>query len=184
MHFRNLGLLSLRNLLLFALLGLVACSSATPQALNYNEATQGDLSDNHLAPTPLAFAKGINSVSGTTGLRAGGESVDRDYFWFTVPETAVLTKVILTKYTSLDEIAFAAIQRGRVLNQDPENTEPSALLGWLHLGLIHVNQNILNDLGKEATAQGFTPPLGPGDYTFWVQQTGLSTTYTLSFTLE
>lgn len=159
--------------------GLSACSSSgTLKPLKYNEASDGDLSDEHLAPTVLGFAPGENSISGST------ESGDRDYFWFTVPEGALLSKVILTDYESVDEIAFAAIQQGKTITEDPISADPANLLGWLHMGKVHLNQNILTLMGKEATAVGFTPPLGPGNYAFWVQQTGVSTTYSLSFTLE
>lgn len=163
---------------LFALLILTACSSGTLRPLDYNEARDGDLSDERLSPTALSFALGENTLAGTS------EAGDRDYFWFTVPENALLSRVVLSKYVSPDEIAFAAIQKGKLITEDPDNADASKLLGWLHLGLVHLNRNILPLLGEQDSAIGFSPPLGPGDYAFWVQQTGISTEYELKFTLE
>lgn len=169
---------SLSLLFLLSITLLSSCSSGTIQPLNYKESSQGDLSSEHLAPSALTFAQGENIIAGTT------QSGDRDYFWFTVPANTLLSKVILSKYVSADAIAFAAIQKGQVITEDPSNADAAKLLGWLHMGAAHVNKNILTLMGGEASAIGFTPPLGPGDYAFWVQQTGATTDYELKFTLE
>ena len=54
------------------------------------------------------------------------------------------------------------------------------LLGWVHLSSSLLGTDVLDNIGTGPGAIGFLPPLGPGTYSFWLQQTGGSlTTYGL-----
>jgi hypothetical protein len=54
------------------------------------------------------------------------------------------------------------------------------MLGYAHFG--PSSGNVLDDMGVAFGAQGFTPPLaGPDSFTFWAQQLGGTTNYTLRF---
>ena len=57
----------------------------------WDEAVDGELSDNYLAPTQLDFAEGLNTVIFTTDR----EGDDRDIFTFDVGDGLELTGIIL-----------------------------------------------------------------------------------------
>ena len=72
-------------------LGLAGGARAT--VIAWDEAINGPLSSDGLAPTPLTFIAGTgNEVLGTYGRAVANGPVDRDYFTFTVgPSSAGLT---------------------------------------------------------------------------------------------
>lgn len=129
----------------------------------WDEALNGDLSSTRTAPTQLALVQGPNLILGTT------LSGDPDFFTVTVPDGTFLNQLILGQYVSLDNVAFLGIQQGPIITSTASAT---ALLGWVHAGVAHRGTDILDDLALGASAQGFTPPLGPGTYALWMQQTG------------
>jgi hypothetical protein len=146
------------------LAGLVvaAFADAAGAVTTWDEAVNGDLSSTRTSPTLLALVEGPNLILGTT---IGG---DPDYFTVTVPDGQFLTQLILGQYVSEDNVAFLAIQAGPIITS---TTSAAALLGWLHAGVAHRGTDILDDMALGAQAQGFTPPLGPGTYALWMQQT-------------
>ena len=76
---------------------LAALASAA-HAVNYNEGTGGDLSNNGNAPTSLgAFGAGTHSVTSTS---AGG---DIDDFTFSIPAGLTLAGITPTEYVGDDE---------------------------------------------------------------------------------
>lgn len=146
---------------------------------NYDEAIDGDLSNDRLAPTSLLFSLGTNSITATS------VSGDREYVHVVIPAGTVLSSIVLASYSSLDELSFIGVQAGTILSEPPTGTNPDNLLGWTHFGdgAGNVGTDILDDLGASAPAIGFTPPLPAGDYTFWMQQTG-SNAATFRFDFE
>jgi hypothetical protein len=145
-------------------LGLAQAGFAAPI---WTESTDGDLSNAFSAPTPLpALAVGSNTLTGTTVVG------DRDYFTIVVPSGAVLSQITLTAFSQPFDLAFLAIQNGSVITESPTAPNVANLLGWVHPGASMLGTNILDDLALGTGAQGFTPPLGPGTYSFWLQQTG------------
>ncbi|MBT9486266.1 MAG: PEP-CTERM sorting domain-containing protein [Rubrivivax sp.] len=158
-----------------ALLCLAGAGSA--QAFTYDETTDPDLSGDRLAPTVLTAAGGLNTLlmRSTTG--------DRDYFSFAVPAGWELVSIFHQTYVSADNLSFFALQAGTTLTEPPTGTNPNNLLGWMHFGTSTANSELIDDLGTSTPAIGFTPPLSAGDYTFWVQQTGVSATYSFDFVL-
>jgi hypothetical protein len=54
---------------------------------------------------------------------------------------------------------------------DPATSTAAGLLGWKVYTLADRNTNILDDMAIAGNgATGFGGTLGPGDYTFWVQE--------------
>lgn len=153
-----------------SLVVLLTCPAAAGVA--WDEANDGDLSGNRLAPTAVSVALGGNQLIGQT-IRD-----DLDYVTFQVPAGAQLTALYLDHYLSEDFTAFIGLQAGSVFTEPNVGANPANLLGYSHFGdgVGNVGTDILDDLGQGAGSQGFTPPLPAGDYTLWIQQTGMSLT--------
>jgi len=135
-------------------------------AVIYDEASDGDITDDATNPLALALGDGSNVISGE--VVAG----DIDYVTVNVPEGYVLSALELANYESVDDVAFIGIQQGTVFTEPPTDTNAANLLGFTLFGADVEGTDILPAIGNGAGAQGFTPPLEAGDYTFWIQQTG------------
>jgi len=167
---------------------------------NYNEATQGDLSNSNTAPTVIPVNLGSNVITGTTGTADGDQGtagVDRDYFTITVPTGAVLSAITQTNFSAPEaaagDVAFFGVQAGTTFTS-PTTTAASQLLGYVLFGANSENLNLEPDMAQgidtaTGTATfgapaGFTPPLPAGTYTFWIQDDNSPTTnYQLNFQL-
>lgn len=125
---------------------------------NHDEAVDGDLSGDPQNPTVIQIVDGSNVVC------ASSIAGDVEFFTITVPPGATLDEIVLTSFVS-PSVAFLAFQAGTVA--DPSVGVPG-LLGWTHLGQVSGAQ--LAELNSNGGI-GFTIPLGPGDYTFWSQET-------------
>jgi hypothetical protein len=129
-----------------------------------------DLSGNHLAPTALVATLGANVLTGTTVVG------DLDYLTISLPGGLQIASLVLDSVTSVDNVAFIAVQQGTTFS-DPGTATPGVLLGYAHFGTgpaaggATPGNDMLDDLGLAAGAIGFAPPLGAADYTFWIQQT-------------
>jgi PEP-CTERM motif len=166
---------------------LLLAAATGVQAFSYDEAVDGDLSGNRLEPTWLTAVAGSNlmSMSSTTG--------DRDYVGFTVPAGLQLSSIFHVRYESADDFSFMGLQAGAVFTEPPTGTDASQLLGYYVFGAASAGTEIIDDLGNSDVqppppptrppAQGFTPPLPAGPYTFWIQQTGAVAHYTFDFVL-
>jgi hypothetical protein len=173
-----------RVLWLSALLSNVGVCSA---GIAWNESINGDLSNNRSNPTAVTVGTGSNLLIATSG----GPGPDRDYFRFTIPAGYQLTGIYLNQYTSLfDGKAFIGVQTGSAITVNPTDPSPAPLLGYAHFGpdveLLTPPFNYLSAIGTGVSAIGFTGPLGPGEYSFWTQQTsaGSPSTYQLDFVVE
>ena len=122
---------------------------------------------------------GIGSVIGRTDVQ------QVDLFTIEVDPDFVLSELILENYANGDGAMFMAVQDGDLF---PENyfTNPSeftalsgTFLGYSTVGTSEIGTNVLDNLG--ALGRGFDGPLGPGRYTFYVQQTGPINDYQLDF---
>jgi hypothetical protein len=148
----------------------------------YDESVSGDLSGLGSAPTLVTMAAGSNVVIGQTG--KVGTTVDRDYFYFTVPTGLALTAITPQMGTGVvGGASFLAIQAGNQVTA-PVGGPATALLGWSHYTPADVGHNILPAMGSSAGAIGFSGALGAGTYAVWVQETALGTVpYLMDFTL-
>lgn len=148
---------------------LAVFAQSAAAATIWSESVNGDLSGNRLVPTNLGvLAVGTNTILGST------ISGDLDYFTFTVPAGASFTQMNLAAYGASNP-AFIAIQAGAVFTEAPATVNPANLLGYMHPGPSHVGTDVLDNMAGSnllfPAAQGFSVPLGPGSYAFWVQQT-------------
>lgn len=165
----------LRAAALASVFAAVAVGQAAAAATIWNESVNGDLSGNNLAPTALSVSVGTNSIIGSV------TSGDRDYFRFAVPVGTSFTQIILASYVvSPPNLAFLAIQSGTVITESPSAPNAANLLGYTHIGAAQIGTDILDDMGASnllsPPAMGFTPPLGPCDYSFWLQQANATPT--------
>lgn len=145
----------------------------------WNEAVQGDLSDDRLNPSAFALQDAGNTLRGVLeGVRSDG-GVDRDYFSITIPDGFQLSSITLDAYTSSDFVAFIGIAPGATFPFDVASVNADDLLGYALFGPFDVGNDLLAAMGQNG--QGFTAPLTAGTYTFWAQQTGEYTEYTATF---
>jgi hypothetical protein len=153
----------------------------TVNRMAYDEATMGDLSTDGTKPTTITLSLGGNIISGTTVRR------DREYFSLNVPLGQEVQAILLTDYESEDKKSFIGVQKGLQFTEPPSGTVVSNLLGWTHFGPATepVGADMLDNIGQGLGAQGFSGTLSAGDYTFWLQQTGVTTTtYAVNFVLS
>ena len=163
------------RLLLITVLS-VGPTSAAFGAIVYDEAGSGDLADTGLSPTAVGLSEGSNEVRGTVGsaIEAGVRVFDRDYFAVTVPDGFELLSVVQLPGTLTAGLAFFAVQLGTQVTVSPTPSDATGLLGWVHYSSATLNSDLLPLMGvPNFGSTGFTPPLGPGDYAFWVQELGL-----------
>ncbi len=154
------------------LLSLVCMLLVQLTFASHDEDLDGDLSNDPMNPTV------INVVNGSNEVCAASLAPDTDFFTITVPAGATLDEIELTSFNSAG-VGFLGFASGTTI--DPNAGIPG-LLGWTHLGNAQGPQ--LAELGANGGI-GFTSPLGPGDYTFWTQETSPvnSTSYCLDFQL-
>ncbi len=145
----------------------LACSQAL--AAGYMEKKSGDLSDSGLAPTPVKLKLGDNTIDGDDG--NDGTGPDRDYFTIRIGSGQQLSAIVLDARTQVGgNLSFIGVQKGGQVTVDPNGGSPEGLLGWTHFGTADEGTDILPKLCAGAGAKGCTPPLGPGRYSFWVQE--------------
>lgn len=163
---------------------LWAClSGAGGAATVWDEAADGDLSGTPPAPTAVMMATGSNVVLG---------SVDsltdiRDYLTFTVGTGQLLTAMSLLAYDDVTtggpgNIGFLSLNAGST-SFFPSETSAGRFLGGDHADASLLGIPLLEHLSTAPMAgTGFSVPLGPGAYTFLLQQTsGELTAYAVSF---
>lgn len=169
-----------RNLLLAATL---LCSSVAYGQL-FDETTNGDASNDAANPTVLDLLSGSNFVSGTVTRSNDLEVGDIDFYSFTIDEGQMLEGIFLTEYDPPNDRGFHAINSGAegIVPSGPNVGETSQYLGSAHLSFVGADVNLLEDLGTPLAGSGFEGPLGPGTYSYIVQQTGpVVSSYSLDF---
>lgn len=144
-------------------------------AVVYDESSLGDLSNDRAHPTLVVLGTGSNVVTGTVGIIDGTK--DLDYFVVTLSKGQSLNALTVLQGTaSSGSVSFIGVQSGATMTLDPDSKpfpDPKILLGWKHYSKHDVGQDILPKMGDAVAtgSQGFSAPLGPGSYTFWVQET-------------
>jgi hypothetical protein len=151
-----------------AAIGTLALAAPATAGVSYTEDSMPDLSDDGLAPTLLDVGLGNNIIEGLTGRNDG--VIDRDYFTLTLLDGEALSQIIFTNGSNIG-LSFIGVQEGNQLTVDPAAADATGLLGWYHYSSADLGTDILDDIGvAKAGSTGFTGPLGPGTYTFWVQE--------------
>ena len=171
--FRNVrGMLALMTVVL-------ACSATSQAGVVWDESSNGDISGNRLSPTAVTLAVGDNDLLGSVQ----GNPSDLDYLTINVPAGDVLAHLVLKSFVSTDQRGFIGIQHGATFTEPTVGTTVGNLLGYTHFGpgAGNVGLDILPSMGAGPGSQGFLAPLGPGQYTFWIQQLGAATSYDFDF---
>ena len=146
----------------------IAAAPATA-GVSYTEDSSPDLSDSGLSPTVLDVGLGNNIIEGLTG-RNGDGVIDRDYFTFTLAGGEALSQIIFTNGSNIG-LSFIGVQSGNQVTVDPAAADATGLLGWYHYSSADLGTDLLDNMGvASAGSTGFTGPLGPGTYSFWVQE--------------
>src|SRR5262249_51115188 len=141
----------------------------------YDEAVNGDFSNDGLAPSALTIGAGHNIVNGTTG--NPGTGIDRDYFTFTVPISMQLTSLRLLQTTTVSgSVSFFGLQAGPQLTVTPTGGGVENLLGFAHYGQDMIGTDLLPSL-----VFGIVGGLPAGTYSAWVQETGGPVSYGFDF---
>ena len=141
-------------------------------ASSYDESISGDFSNSGLAPTPVRVGLGSNVIAGSTGNHPA-IGIDLDFFSITVPSGAALNLLtVLPGTTTGGGSSFIGMQAGpHVTVAAPFPSSGSGLLGWVHYSTSDINRDILSRMGIPVFGSaGFTAPLGPGTYSFWIQE--------------
>ncbi len=142
------------------------------------EVVNGDLSNDPSAPTPITLGLGTNTVIAAVY----ADTDAQDWMAFTFPAGYLLIGLVLGDYDSLDHVAFTGFQAGPTFVGDP--VYPPSYMGYTHFGPDLIGEDLLalmSDPANDPGAQGFTPPLASGVYTFFVQQLGQDSLYQFDF---
>ena len=153
-------------------------ASTGASAAGYKEKDSGDLSDDRTAPTAVELALGANVVSGHFGAKTkpDGTVTDRDYFTVKIPAGQQLSAVTLGAKTVVGSApAFIGVEQGKKVTVAPNSSSYADLLGWADFSAGDAGTDLLPKIAAGAGAQGFVPPLGPGTYSFWVQESSICT---------
>jgi hypothetical protein len=166
-------------LVMSVLLTSLAFNPLIAQATDYNEASQGDLSNDWLNPNLLLLSygqigsngiSGNNIVTGTTG--RVNSVIDRDYLHVVVPTGYVWSEMRLGSQSSVGGSAsFVGLASGTVMINPNTASNATGLLGYHLYGAQDLMQDILDNMAVSTNgASGFTTPLAAGDYTLWIQE--------------
>lgn len=140
----------------------------------WTEAVNGDLSSNNASPTALSLSLGSNVINGNVN----GGTDNRDYITFTIGPGQSLAAINLLSYDDLNtgaandgNMGFTSINLGST-SFVPTPATSLNFLGGNHLASSQIGTDILAGMGAGIAGTGFTGVLGPGTYSYLVQQTG------------
>ena len=188
-------------LLLFANVSsaaVVSCYSEFGDFCFPGDPADPELSGDNGSPTDLGqFLVGMNVVRGeVTSVGDEGTNGTADIFTFEIPQNMQLDTVFMTAFsTDVGDAVFLALDDGPTFQFSSEeiNNEPvfglpdlTQILGGLVLGTNEVGTDILDNLSNTApfNGAGFTTPLGAGQYSVYIQETGPRSDYTLTFNVS
>ena len=175
-------------ILLLLVSGVSSFTSTCRAGIVYSEITNGTLSHTQATPTNLgSVGLGDNTVTATIG-----GSNTQDWITINVPGGLNLTSIVLVAYSSTDAQGFTGFQSGSTFAGSAFTA--GSYEGYAHFGTGATNGSLpaTNLVGTDlmpimanpadaAGSQGFTPPLGPGNYSFLIQQLGASTNYEFDY---
>lgn len=177
-------------------LAMLAASPAFAQ-FSYDESIDGDLSTDPNATTVLGFVLGSNVVTGevfnSNAVNTDFDSTDgdRDFWTFTVGAGQTLERIDLLAYAPANT-GFAAIIEGST-GVIPSGSTDSLLAAGILVNADDIaDDDLLDEFanGAVTTNSLADPQLGPGTYTFVIQQTtslaglgGVPQAYSLDFVI-
>ncbi len=156
----------------------LAALSAGPSygAVVYDEASSGDLSGLFGTPTPLVIANGANTIIGQIGFNGDTGATDgfsdADYFSFVIPTDASISSITIDSFTFTSDPgqSFFGYVAGSEFNGQ---------------GLGDIDGFDLFDAGSGDVLTDLAGgPLGPGTYSFWLQDDdgAIGVDYQITFT--
>ena len=170
----------MRTLFYSGLLFFLTCHNLGADVA-HDESVSGDLSDDGLNPTPLTFIVGENDVIGSTT----NVPLDRDVWTISIASGQQLDSITLLNYDTTEDASFFAVEAG---SQITTFANSGSLLGNSLIGSAvgaQQGDDVLDDLGNaQFGGTGFSGPLGPGQYTFWFQETAATTNYSFRFNVS
>lgn len=138
----------------------------------WDDAVDGDLSDDRFNPNVFALGNGVSSIISETVFSnfPPSEGGDRDYFTVTINAGQSITSITLAESFNpaggFDAVGFIGLQFGPIVTVNPDMPDPSPLAGFVIGTSDLIGTDILGALS------GGLSSLGEGEYAFWVQQTG------------
>jgi hypothetical protein len=176
--------LAIQTLLAFAAIAFVSTPIASANLVVFDEARDGDASDNRFAPTTVALAAGVNTIRGFSGQSPTPDVHDLDYITFTVAEGFRLDSFVLQSASAGGAFSFVGMQEGPIVTIPADwYSVESPLLGWAHFGSADVGSDLLPVMATSPGSVGFSGPLGAGTYALWIMELNTSEPYSYSFGL-
>jgi hypothetical protein len=162
----------------------LAVSASAARAALYDEAVSGDLSSVYTAPSFLQLdtanagpSAGLfgNVISGTVG--RNGAVLDRDYLTINVPQGYLLVELrVGNQVTVGSNGSFLGLSAGTAMPNPDTAVDASGLLGYRIYSPADATTDILDDMSVPLNgSSGFARPLGPGNYTLWIQELNAGT---------
>lgn len=138
----------------------------------WDEASDGDFSNNGLAPSFVTLMVGTSTIMGTTGMSPSTNIVDRDYFTITVPAGHVWDSMMLLPGSGgIGGGAFLGLMGGPQFTVPADTQTAAGLLGWTIYEEGNVGGDLLLAMALPGLgSSGFEIPLPAGTYSFWVQE--------------
>lgn len=179
----------------------IAGVGASANATNYDEGTQGDLSNLPGAPTNIgALTDGDNYIVGSTipsgspipGGHGALTNQDNEFFTFTVAKGKVLSQFKIMSDTTIasGDRFFLGIYPGATSPVNPSSPTPAGLLGYTLPGPSQIGTDVLpalaasNEPGFPALPNHFSGSLGAGAYTVWLVDGNQPVHYDLGLTVS
>ncbi len=174
----------IHTLLASAALAAVSTQVASANFVVFDEARDGDASDNRFAPTTVALAAGVNTIRGFSGQSPTPDVHDLDYITFTVADGFQLSSFVLQSASVGGAFSFVALQAGPTITIPADWTSiETPLLGWAHFGSASLGQDLLPEMATSPGSVGFSAPLQAGTYALWIMELDTSEPHTYSFGL-
>lgn len=159
-------------------------TSTITSTIPYDEAIDGDLSDDPLSPNQFTLSMGMNPITAT--LTQG----DTEYFSLIVPDGMVMSAIMLNSYEVIPDgpewtySIYMSIQEGLTFETQVTTAADAALVGNIRFGERNgqIGTNILTSLF--VPFEGSCPewPIASGAYAVQLgQETSETATYSLNF---
>lgn len=175
---------SISPLLAAAFLASVSAQTAPADTVVFDEARDGDASDDRFAPATVGLVAGVNTIRGFSGQSPTPDVHDLDYVTFTVPPGFELNSFVLQSASVGGAFSFVGMQAGPIVTIPADWTSiETPLLGWSHFGSADVGSDLLPVMANSPGSVGFSGPLGAGTYALWIMELDTSEPHTYSFGL-
>ena len=174
----------MKNILTFTCLSLAALHSAHATVLSFDENVDGDLGA-PAAPTVLTLGAGANSIIGQVDTNNGDT---RDAFTFTIAAGQTLESVFLLSYDNPTTPGVNDGNRGfynfddGATSVNPSSANSASLITGRTFTFSELDGVNLLDTSNQTGGSGIADgTLGPGTFTFNIQNTSTISSYELQF---